>query len=222
LSKRLIQWFSPKRADDIYKMVENHIELTRKTAENLQKMAAAADRGDAENRSSSYDNLDKAEKEADQVRAEIGDAVSKSGMFPEERIDIIDILHSSDLIADYSKEAGRILNVIKLDKAPTEMRGLILGMTESNVESVKVLEQCIKLLPKDIKKAVKLAATVEEYEEKVDRLYASARLHLADLDFSGWSTGSLILLTEFLKSLEAASDHCEITYWEIRAIALRE
>jgi len=203
-------------------MVESHIELTRKTTENLQKMAAAADEGDAENRSLYFDNLDKAEKEADQVRANIGDAVSKSGMFPEERIDIIDIVHSSDLIADYSKDAGRILNVIKLDKAPAEIRGLILKITEANVESVKILEQCIKLLPKDIMKAVKIAAAVEEYEEKVDHLYASARLHLADLDFPGWSTGSLILLTEFLKSLEAASDHCEITYWEIRAIALRE
>jgi len=202
-------------------MIEDHIELVRESTINLQKMVDSVYKGEIDNRSLHYKNLDQSEYDADLLRARIGDEVSKSDMFPEERIDIVDILSSSDMIADYSKEAGGIINVLKLDRAPKELREVVLEMIKANVESASVLEKCIKILPKDPTEAMKIASEVEKYEEKVDKLFASSRLYLADLDFPGWSIGSMILLTEFLKVLEAASDNCEITMWVIRAIALR-
>ena len=58
-------------------------------------------------------------------------------------------------------------------------------------------------------------------EEDIDELYSQARQHLANLKFKGWTTGSLILLNEFLDALETVADWCENTADIVRAVSVR-
>jgi len=161
------------------------------------------------------------EMEADELRRQMIDALTKSEMFPEERDDLMELVRAVDWIADWSKEAGRILNVIQLDKAPPEMIQAALNMVKTDADCVSVLTECLKVISKDPKEALNLANKVELLEEDIDELYSQARKILADFDFKGWTMGSLILLNEFLDALETVADWCENTADIVRAISVR-
>jgi predicted phosphate transport protein (TIGR00153 family) len=221
LSKKLFGWFAPKRGEDVLVMAEKHLDLTKNAVRELYSMVDAAANCDREKCMSHYMSVSKMEMEADELRRQMVDALTRSEMFPEERDDLMELARAVDWIADWSKEAGRILNVIQLDKAPPEMREAALNMAKADADCVAVLEECLKKVSTDPKEAINLANKVELLEEDTDELYSQARKHLATLEFKGWTTGSLILLNEFLDSLETVADWCENTADIVRAISVR-
>jgi len=221
LSKRLFGWFAPKRGEDVLVMAEKHLELTKNAVWELYGMVDAAANCDAEQCASRYMSVSKMEMEADELRRKMVDALTVSEMFPEERDDLMELVRAVDWIADWSKEAGRILNAIHLDRAPPEMREAALNMVKADADCVSVLTDCLRMMAKDPKEAINLANKVEMLEEDIDELYSIARKHLATLEFKGWTVGSIILLNEFLDSLETIADWCENTADIVRAVTVR-
>jgi len=221
LSKKLFGWFAPSRGEDVLDMAEKHLELTENAVRELYSMVDAAAKCDREKCTTHYMSVSRMEMEADDLRRKMIDALTKSEMFPEERGDLMELVRAVDWIADWSKEAGRILNVIQLDKAPTEMREAALNMVKADTVCVGVLKECLKKVTTDPKEAINLANKVELLEEDTDELYSQARKHLATLEFKGWTMGSLILLNEFLDSLETIADWCENTADIVRAVSVR-
>ena len=221
MSKKLFGWFAPSRGEDVLDMAEKHLELTENAVRELYSMVDAAAKCDREKCTTHYMSVSRMEMEADDLRRKMVDALTKSEMFPEERGDLMELVRAVDWIADWSKEAGRILNVIQLDKAPTEMREAALNMVKADTVCVGVLKECLKKVTTDPKEAINLANKVELLEEDTDELYSQARKHLATLEFKGWTMGSLILLNEFLDSLETIADWCENTADIVRAVSVR-
>ena len=221
MSRKLFGWFAPSRGEDVLDMAEKHLELTENAVRELYSMVDAAAKCDHEKCTTHYMSVSRMEMEADDLRRKMVDALTKSEMFPEERGDLMELVRAVDWIADWSKEAGRILNVIQLDKAPTEMREAALNMVKADTDCVGVLKECLKKVTTDPKEAINLANKVELLEEDTDELYSQARKHLATLEFKGWTMGSLILLNEFLDSLETIADWCENTADIVRAVSVR-
>jgi len=221
LSKKLFGWFAPNRGEDVLDMAEKHLELTLNAVRELSNMVDAATKCDWDNCSSHYMSLSRMEMEADELRRQMVEALTKSEMFPEERDDLMELVRAVDWIADWSKEAGRILNVIQLDKAPQEMKQAALNMVKADEECVVVLTECLKVMSKNPKEALNIANKVELLEEDTDELYSQARKILADFDFKGWTMGAVILLNEFLDALETIADWCENTADIVRAISVR-
>jgi len=221
LSKKLFGWFAPNRGEDVLGMAEKHLELTKNAVKELFSMVDAAANCNREKCMSHYMSVSRMEMEADELRRQMVDALTKSEMFPEERDDLMELVRAVDWIADWSKEAGRILNVIQLDKAPSEMREAALKMVKADADCVAVLDECLKKVTVDPKEAISLANKVELLEEDTDELYSQARQLLATLEFKSWTTGSLILLNEFLDALETIADWCENTADIVRAVSVR-
>ena len=221
LAKAIFGWFSPKRGEDVLEMVEKHLELTRNTVYNLHKMVEANVEGNTELCASCFADLSNMEMEADELRRKMVDALTVSEMFPEERDDLMEMVRAVDWIADWSKEAGRILNHTPFSRAPPEMKEAVLNMCHANLGCVSVLTDCVKQLLKNPVEAISYANKVELLEEDMDELYNIARRYLATLDFAGWNMGSMILLGEFLNSLETIADWCENTADIVRAVAVR-
>lgn len=221
MSKTLFGWFAPKRGEEVLIMAEKHLELSKSTVQSLYTMVDAAVKCDITSCNESYTNLSKLEMEADELRRKMVDALTRSEMFPEERGDMMELVRAVDWIADWAKEAGRVLNIIELHKAPEEMKESALNMSRANMDCVAVLADCVKIIPKDPKEAINLANKVELLEEDIDELYSIARKNMATLDFEEWSMGSMILLGEFLESQETIADWCENTADIVRAIAVR-
>jgi len=221
MAKRLFGWFAPKRGEKILEMVENHLELTKKAVGDLYRMVEAAAKGETADSKSLFESLSQMEMKADALRREMVDELTKSEMFPEERDDLMELVRAVDWVADWSREAGRILAIIPFEKAPEEMKTAAQNMCKANNDCVTVLAKCVKVLPSDTREAISLANEVEMLEEEIDELYSIARKHLATLEFEGFTMGALILLNMFLDALETVADWCENTADVVRAVAVR-
>ncbi len=219
--RRLFGWIAPKRGEDVLKMVEDHLELTKNAVSSLYRLveSVSEERDDVKQL---YDSVSGLEMEADDLRRKMVDELTKGEMFPEERGDLMELVRAVDWIADWSKEAGRILIIIPFQKAPEEMKKAAQDMCRANLDCVTVLAKCIhELYNKNSKEAINLANQVELLEEELDELYSIARRHLATLEFPEFSTGALILLNMFLDALETVADWCENTADIVRAVAVR-
>jgi predicted phosphate transport protein (TIGR00153 family) len=221
MARRLFGWFAPKRGENVLEMVEEHLKLTQDAVSDLYRMVEASASGLEKNSKDLFESVSRLEMRADALRREMVEELTKSEMFPEEREDLMELVRAVDWIADWSKEAGRILIIIPFDKAPEEMKVAAQNMCRANVDCVTVLGKCLKALPERPMEAIALANEVELLEEELDELYSVARAHLAILEFPGFTMGALILLNMFLDALETVADWCENTADIVRAVAVR-
>ena len=198
MSKRLFGWFSPKRGENVLEMVEKHLELTQNAVTDLYKMVEASSENRAKDTKDLFESISQLEMRADDMRRKMVTELTKSEMFPEERDDLMELVRAVDWVADWSKEAGRILVTIPFEKAPEEMKQAARNMCKANIDCIIVL-----------------------LEEEIDELYGIAREHLANLNFPDFSNGALILLNMFLDALETIADWGENTADIVRAIAVR-
>jgi len=221
MARRLFGWVAPKRGEKVLDMVEEHLQLTYNAVDSLVRLVEAATGDDEAKCKKLYDSLSALEMRADELRREMVDELTKGEMFPEEREDLMELVRAVDWIADWSKEAGRILIIIPFHTAPDEIKKAAQNMCRANLRCVTVLTKCVDQLQKDPKMAIDLANEVELLEEELDELYSIARSHFAVLEFPTFSTGSLILLNMFLDALETVADWCENTADIVRAVAVR-
>ena len=147
--------------------------------------------------------------------------LSNRELYATERDDLMELVRAVDWIADWAREASRILVVIPFENLPETFKKSIVDMCRENYSCVKVLGECIHELSKNPKKALELADQVELFEEDLDDLYAVARSHFVELGDVGMTRGAMILLNEFMDAIETVADWCENTADVARAIAIR-
>jgi predicted phosphate transport protein (TIGR00153 family) len=221
MSRRWLErWFGDRRTEQVLAMVREHLELTQKAVEELYIMVQSASEARQE-KEALYKKISEIEMKADHLRRDMVDELTKREIFPNEREDLMELVRAVDWIADWSREAGRILVIIPFESSPEEMKSSVIEMCKACVACVTNLARCIRVLPDNPKEAIELANEVEMLEEDIDDLYSITRHHLANLEFTEFSLGALILLNEFLDSIETVADWCENSADIVRAIAVR-
>ncbi len=168
-----------------------------------------------------YETISKHEMEADQIRREMVTELSIRAFYPTERDDLMELVRAVDWIADWAREAARILVIIPFFKLPDELKSAIENMCRENYSCVRVLSKCIHALSSNPKEALDYADQVELLEEDLDDLYGIAREIFVKLDDLDMTRGALILVNELMESIETVSDWCENTADIARAIAVR-
>ncbi|MBN2336231.1 DUF47 family protein [Candidatus Bathyarchaeota archaeon] len=220
MSKRIMRWFGDKRNETVLEMTHRHLDLTTQAVRELYEMVSSVG-DDPTAKKGYYESISRKEMEADRIRREMVTELSQRDLYPSERDDLMELVRAVDWIADWSREASRILVIIPFEKLPEEFRKSVENMCHENYSCVKVLGECIHMLSMNPRKALELADQVEMFEENVDELYAESRRQLAELDDVGMTRGAMILLNEFMDAVETVADWCENTADIARAIAIR-
>jgi predicted phosphate transport protein (TIGR00153 family) len=220
MSERIRRWFGNRRNDIVLEMTYKHLELTTVAVRQLYEMARAVSNSPDEKRSF-YETISLHEMQADQIRRDMVTELSSRDLYPNERDDLMELVRAVDWIADWAREAGRILVIMPYHKLPSEFKDTIEHMCKENYSSVRVLSQCIYALSNDPQKALDLADQVELLEEDLDDLYGTARNYFVKIDDLTITRGEMILLNEFMDAIETVSDWCENTADVARAIAIR-
>ena len=219
MSERILRWFGDKRNETVLEMTHRHLEVTVKAVYELHEMVRTA--SDDQEKKAFYEAISQHEMNADQIRREMVTELSTRALYPTERDDLMELVRAVDWIADWSREAARILVIIPFFKLPQELKSAIEDMCRENVSCVRVLAECIHALSTDPKKALDFADQVELLEEDLDDLYGIARSIFVELDDIHITRGALILVNELMESIETVSDWCENTADIARAIAIR-
>ena len=220
MSKRILRWFGDFRNEIVLEMVREHLELTESAVNALYNLVSCACDSPEENKAL-YDEISGFEMRADQLRRDMIVKLTERDVFPNEREDLMELVRAVDWVADWAREAGRILIILPFEDAPDEVKQSARDMSKACTKAVSILSDCIEALTEDRLKAIGLADQVEMIEEDVDDIYSEARRQIATLEFAGFSDGALILLNEFFDALETVADWCENTVDIVRAIAVR-
>ena len=220
MSERILRWFGDRRNETVLEMTHNHLDLTTQAVKELYEMVRVVG-SSPESKNEFYSEISEMEMKADQIRRDMVTELSQRDLYPTERDDLMELVRAVDWIADWAREAGRILVVIPFENLPQELRQSIENMCRENFTCVKVLAECIHALSENPKKALEFADQVELLEEDVDDLYAESRQIMAKIDDFGMTRGASILLNEFMDAVETVADWCENTADIARAIAIR-
>jgi hypothetical protein len=215
-----MRWFGDFRNEIVLEMVREHLDLTESAVNALHNLVSSAC-DSPEEKKALYDEISEFEMRADQLRRDMIVKLTERDVFPNEREDLMELVRAVDWVADWAREAGRILIILPFEDAPDEAKQSARDMSKACTKAVSILSDCIEALSEDRLKAIGLADQVEMIEEDVDDLYSEARRHIATLEFTGFTDGALILLNEFFDALETVADWCENTVDIVRAIAVR-
>jgi predicted phosphate transport protein (TIGR00153 family) len=215
-----LRWFGDFRNEIVLEMVREHLELTESAVNALFNLVSSAC-DSPEKKNALYDKISEFEMKADQLRRDMIVKLTERDVFPNEREDLMELVRAVDWVADWAREAGRILLILPFENAPDEVKQNAQDMSKACIKAVSILADCIEALSEDRLKAIELANQVEMIEEDVDELYGEARRHIATLKFPEFTDGALILLNEFFDALETVADWCENTVDIVRAIAVR-
>ena len=219
MSERILRWFGDRRTETVIDMTHRHLELTTEAVRQLHEMVRTA--SDDQEKKTFYEAISQNEMKADQIRREMVTELSKRELYPAERDDLMGLVRAVDWIADWAREAARILVIIPFYKLTPEFKGTIEDMCKENYSIVRVLAKCIHALSTNPKKAMEYADQVELLEADLDDLFGSARNHFVELGDIGMTRGALILVNELMQAIETVSDWCENTADIARAIAIR-
>ena len=219
MSERILRWFGDRRTETVIEMTHRHLEMTTEAVKQLHEMVRTA--SDDQEKKAFYEAISQHEMNADQIRREMVTELSIRELYPAERDDLMELVRSVDWVADWAREAARILVIIPFYKLTPEFKDTIEDMCRENYSIVRVLAKCIHALSTNPKKAMEYADQVELLEADLDDLFGSARNYFVELGDIDMTRGALILVNELMQAIETVSDWCENTADIARAIAIR-
>ena len=213
--KRILK--SPE--EELLEKVLSHAEMCCKAVEYLSQAIECSIKGEKLCSDEKISLVMRREEEADAIRREIVSNIAKGVVPPLSREDFVRLTEKMDMIADWAKEASRILKIIELSRLDDEMKELISRMIKLTLKCSGLLYSEIAIMKKDFEGVIKIAHDLEEVEELVDELYVRCLHKLGDM--SSRHGCELILYEKLIESIENLTDACEDVSDVIKAIVIR-
>jgi predicted phosphate transport protein (TIGR00153 family) len=216
----LTKWFQKRREDKALSIVRRHLILTRTIAEDMEKAITAAIRGDEKEKSKLTETVANGEREADKLRRNVMEEISKGELSPTDREDLMELVKRIDMVADWSRESTRILGAISMDQVPTAIKENLSEMANGAKRCVSSLQDCVNKMMTKPEEVLQATDAVEREEEKVDDIHEKARILLGREDLP--KAGVAVLISQLFEAIEMIADSCEDTCDQVRVIIVRK
>ncbi len=200
-------------------MMQQHLATTMSAVEDLERAVKAAASNDEKKMKESIDRVTRAEKEADKLRRDDMRELARGELPPHDREDLMHLMKRIDMVADWSRESTRILNVIPPKDIPDNLKRAVVEMMSGARKCAVALRKSVSRMTKKPEEALKAADAVERLEEEVDALHENARKQLAKE--TEMNVGVAIMLNELLEAIETVADWCENVCDQVRIIIVR-
>ncbi len=216
----LIKWFEKRRETRALAAIQRHLALTTGIVEDLEKaIVAAIKRGEKEMKLC-IERVSNSEKEADILRRNVMDEVSKGELSPMDKVDLMDLIKRVDMVADWSRESTRVLGAIPMESVPNSIKDEFIEMVKNVKECAVSLQKCVNKMMTKSEEALQAADDVEREEEKVDDIHEKARTLLGKEDLP--KAGVAVLVSQLFEALEMIADSCEDACDQVRVIMVRK
>lgn len=216
----LIRWFEKRRETRALVAIQRHLALTTGIVEGLEKAIVAAIRKDEKEMRLCVERVSNSEKEADTLRRNVMDEVSKGELSPTDRVDLMDLIKRVDMVADWSRESTRVLGAIPMEYVPNSIKDEFIEMVKNVKECAVSLQKCVNKMMTKSEEALQAADAVEREEEKVDDIHEKARTLLGKEDLP--KAGVAVLVSQLFEALEMIADSCEDACDQVRVIMVRK
>jgi hypothetical protein len=216
----LIKWFQKRRETKALMTIQRHLALTTGIVEDLEKAVTAAIKENQEEKQKSIERVGSHEKEADALRRNVMDDISRGELSPMDRVDLMDLVKRIDMVADWSRESTRVLGAIPMGRVPKSIKEKFVEMVKNVKECAISLQKCVNKMMTKPEEALQAADEVEREEEKVDDIHEEARALLGKEDLP--NAGIAILASQLFEALEMIADACEDACDQVRIIMVRK
>ncbi len=216
----LVKWFQKRRETKALAIVQRHLTLTTGIVEDLEKAITAAIKKDEKEKQNCIERVASNEKEADRLRRNVMDDISKGELSPMDRVDLMDLVKKVDMVADWSREATRVLSAIPMEQVTKLIKDKFLEMVGNVKECAVSLQKCVNKMMTKPEEALQAADAVEREEEKVDDIHEEARKLLGKEKLA--KAGIVVLTSQLFEALEMIADACEDACDQVRVIMVRK
>jgi len=187
--------------------------------EDLEKAVKAAAVDEEREMRLRIDRVTNAEREADGLRREVMNELARGELPPVDREDLMHLIKRVDMVADWSREATRILDATPMREVPGNLKKACVEMVEGVKECASALQISVNRIAEKPEEALKASDQVERQEEMVDSLFQNARGLLAKE--TEIKVGVAICMNELFEALEMVADSCEDVCDQVRVIVVR-
>jgi hypothetical protein len=215
----LLKWFEKKRETKAILMMQRHLGTTMSAVEDLERAIKAAVQHNEKETKESIERVTSAENEADGLRRAVMTELAGGELPPTDREDLMHLIKRIDMVADWSREATRILSATPMEDVPKNLKQAAVEMVEGVKKCAIALRKCIDRMAEKPEEALKAADEVERLEEKVDDLFENARRVLAREE--KLRVGTAILMNDLFDAIEMVADWCEDACDQVRIIIVR-
>jgi len=215
----LLKWFERRREEKVLTLVRRHLATTISTVEDLEKAMRVAAVDDEREMKLYIDRVMNAEREADGLRREVMNELARGELPPADREDLMHLVKRVDMVADWSREATRILEATPIREMPRNLKKACVEMAEGVKECASALQKSVNRIAEKPEEALRAADLVERQEEMVDGLFQNARGLLAKE--AEIKVGVAICMNELFEALEMVADSCEDVCDQVRVIVVR-
>jgi predicted phosphate transport protein (TIGR00153 family) len=215
----LIKWFEKRRETRALGIMQRHLSITMTIVADLGQAVDASVKKNREEMRKCVERITSGEKEADSLRREFMDELSRGELPPSDREDLMHLMKRVDMVADWSRESTRLLNVLPMEKVPESLQNACVRMVDGDKACAVALRGCIEKMTVNRQEALKAADEVERKEEIVDEIHENSRRLLAEEELL--KAGVAVLIGQLLESLETVADSCEDACDQVRVIIVR-
>ncbi len=215
----LLKWFERRREEKALTLVRRHLATTMAAVEDLEKAVKAAAVDEEREMRLRIDRVTNAEREADGLRREVMNELARGELPPVDREDLMHLIKRVDMVADWSREATRILDATPMREVPGNLKKACVEMVEGVKECASALQISVNRIAEKPEEALKASDQVERQEEMVDSLFQNARGLLAKE--TEIKVGVAICMNELFEALEMVADSCEDVCDQVRVIVVR-
>jgi predicted phosphate transport protein (TIGR00153 family) len=189
-------------------------------AEELDNVMDAAVRGRRDELVSSFKRLLMNEKAADNVEISLVQELSRGELPPKDREDLIRLVSSMDMIADWLKVSGKNVDLLQETGVtiPSEVWASFKEMTKTTLDCARFLKAMIDVYGVDYDRMIKARDEIKRLENAVDDLYFSNRKILVKIHTN---PGIVVILNDLLEGIENATDYCKHSSDTLLSLALQ-
>ena len=189
----LADLFARRREDVFFALLQQHAALLATAAQTLRRYTA-------EGTPALSDEVDKVEKEADGVLAQLVAALRDSFVTPLDRQDIYNLGEAIDDMIDYLNNAAREIKLFGVTATP-EMTAIV----DTLVEAASAIERAVRCLNSNPSEAYEQSLAASRAENVVEQRYREA---LAKL-FESSDIARVFKLREIYRHLSNSADRAE-------------
>jgi predicted phosphate transport protein (TIGR00153 family) len=201
-------------------MVKRHVTKVVDAAEELDNIMDAAVRGRKDELTSAFKRLIMDEKAADGVEISLVEELSRGELPAKDREDLMRLVSSLDLIADWLKVSGKNVELLQETGVtiPPEVWSSFKEMTKNTLDCARALKEMIDFYGTDYDRMVGARGVVKRLENAVDDLYFSNRKILVKIHTN---PGIVVILNDLLEGIENATDYCKHSSDTLLSLALQ-
>lgn len=217
-TRNILGWLGAKQEEIVLVDAKQHVDVTYQTVEWFRKAVLAYIKGDAAGKNEAVIKVRECERQADDLRIKMVDALSKGLLVPPDREDIMHFVKSLDRIADWTNGAARLLDFLT-ERLPQPIANELSAATDIIFSSISKLKDGIhSVMRNELDRAIIDCNEVEAYETKADD---QKRTLIGLIIKAKLDAPTLLLSFQLAEYMEGVTDKIEDAADFIKVLAIK-